>query len=126
MEDLGNRGRCAQPCRLPYELIEENSTNKKQKVIDKGYLISPRDLCSLDYIPQLINAGVKCFKIEGRLKSPEYVATVTRIYRKYIDMVLNEENYVIDENDKFLMVIYQISLIMTWFLKKNQIIWDYI
>ena len=100
MEDLGNRGRCAQPCRLPYELIEENSTNKKQKVIDKGYLISPRDLCSLDYIPQLINAGVKCFKIEGRLKSPEYVATVTRIYRKYIDMVLNEENYVIDENDK--------------------------
>ena len=100
MEDLGNRGRCAQPCRLPYELIEENSTNKKQKVIDKGYLISPRDLSSLDYIPQLINAGVKCFKIEGRLKSPEYVATVTRIYRKYIDMVLNEENYVIDENDK--------------------------
>ena len=100
MEDLGNRGRCAQPCRLPYELIEENSTNKKQKVIDKGYLISPRDLSSLDYIPQLINAGVKCFKIEGRLKTPEYVATVTRIYRKYIDMVLNEENYVIDENDK--------------------------
>ena len=100
MEDLGNRGRCAQPCRLPYELIEENSTNKKQKVIDKAYLISPRDLCSLDYIPQLINSGVKCFKIEGRLKSPEYVATVTRIYRKYIDMVLNEETYVIDENDK--------------------------
>ena len=96
----GNRGKCAQPCRLPYELIEENSTSQKQEVIDKGYLISPRDLCALDYIPKLINAGVKCFKIEGRLKSPEYVATVTRIYRKYIDKVLNEEEYIVDEKDK--------------------------
>lgn len=57
-------------------------------------------MCSLEYIPQLINAGVKCFKIEGRLKSPEYVAIVTRIYRKYIDKVLNNEEYVIDEKDK--------------------------
>lgn len=97
---LGNRGRCAQPCRLPYQLIEEKADSKKQQVIDKGYLISPRDLCALDFLPQLINAGVKCFKIEGRLKSPEYVATVTRIYRKYIDMVLNDEKYVIDENDR--------------------------
>ena len=99
---LGNRGRCAQPCRLPYELLEEKDINNKisEKIIDKGYLISPRDLCSLEYLPQLINAGVKCFKIEGRLKSPEYVAIVTRIYRKYIDKVLNDEEYVIDEKDK--------------------------
>lgn len=115
----GNRGRCAQPCRLPYELIEEKtsapvknddtSSNKfkanhfshkiSESVVDKGYLISPRDLCSLEFLPQLINAGVKCFKIEGRLKSPEYVATVTRIYRKYIDMVLNDNEYVVDEKD---------------------------
>ena len=97
----GNRGRCAQPCRLPYELIEEKKTNNKvsESVIDKGYLISPKDLCSLEYLPQLINAGVKCFKIEGRLKSPEYVAVVTRIYRKYIDKVLNNEDYSIDEKD---------------------------
>lgn len=97
----GNRGRCAQPCRLPYELIEEKNHGKKtsEAIIDKGYLISPRDLCSLEYIPELINAGVKCFKIEGRLKSPEYVAVVTRIYRKYIDKVLNNENYVIDDSD---------------------------
>ena len=97
----GNRGRCAQPCRLPYELVEEKSSNNKtsESVIDKGYLISPRDLCSLEFIPQLIKAGVKCFKIEGRLKSPEYVATVTRIYRKYIDMVLNDEEYIVDEKD---------------------------
>ena len=105
----GNRGKCAQPCRLPYELVEENflknnnSLSKKNQntetIIDNGYLISPRDLCSLEYLPDLINAGVKCFKIEGRLKSPEYVAVVTRIYRKYIDMVLNNEKYIIDEND---------------------------
>ena len=97
----GNRGRCAQPCRLPYELLEEKNVNDKvsEKIIDKGYLISPRDLCSLEYLPQLINAGVKCFKIEGRLKSPEYVAIVTKIYRKYIDKVLNNEEYTIDEKD---------------------------
>ena len=99
MDVRGNRGRCAQPCRLPYELIEEKQDSKKQEVLDKGYLISPRDLCSLEYIPKLINAGVNCFKIEGRLKSPEYVATVTKIYRKYIDKVLNSEEYIIDEND---------------------------
>ena len=97
----GNRGRCAQPCRLPYELLEEKNINDKvsEKIIDKGYLISPRDLCSLEYLPQLINAGVKSFKIEGRLKSPEYVAIVTKIYRKYIDKVLNNEEYTIDEKD---------------------------
>ena len=68
-------------------------------MIDKGYLISPRDLCSLEYLPRLIQAGVKCFKIEGRLKSPEYVAVVTKIYRKYIDMVLNDQEYKVDEKD---------------------------
>ena len=97
----GNRGKCAQPCRLPYELMEEQSNGKKitERKIDKGYLISPKDLCSLEYIPSLIKAGVKSFKIEGRLKSPEYVATVTRIYRKYIDMALSGAEYIIDEND---------------------------
>ena len=100
MDALGNRGKCAQPCRLPYKLIEKKPDSTNQSVIDQGYLISPRDLCALDYIPKLINAGVKCFKIEGRLKSPEYVATVTRIYRKYIDMFLNNEEYIIDENDR--------------------------
>ena len=50
-------------------------------------------------MPQLIEAGVKCFKIEGRLKSPEYVAVVTKIYRKYIDKILNKENYVVEDSD---------------------------
>ena len=91
----GNRGTCAQSCRLPYELIENN-----KKTIEKGYLLSPKDLCSLDYIPRLIDAGVKSFKIEGRMKSPEYVATVTKIYRKYIDIALSKKEYKINENDK--------------------------
>ena len=80
---LGNRGTCAQSCRLPYELLEND------KIIDKGYLLSPRDLCSIDNLKELIDAGVTCFKIEGRMKKPEYVATVTSIYRKYIDEILN-------------------------------------
>ena len=96
----GNRGKCAQTCRLPYELIEEKN-NKSSSKLDKGYLLSTRDLCSLDYIPKLIDAGVTSFKIEGRMKSPEYVATVTKIYRKYIDLALDKtKNYEIDNNDK--------------------------
>ena len=90
----GNRGKCAGPCRLPYELLENDKT------INSGYLLSTRDLCGLDYIPFFIKSGVKCLKIEGRMKSPEYVAIVTRIYRKYIDLALSGEPYVIDKNDK--------------------------
>lgn len=95
----GNRGKCAQPCRLPYELISAESCPPSSKFkdlqansfhsIDKGYLLSPSDLCGLDYLPELIKAGVTCLKIEGRMKTPEYVATVTRIYRKYLDIALN-------------------------------------
>ncbi len=90
----GNRGKCAQACRLPYEFLENT------KKIDSGYLLSPRDLCGLDFIPNLINAGVTCLKIEGRMKNPEYVATVTRIYRKYIDLAESGQEYLIDENDR--------------------------
>jgi putative protease len=112
----GNRGKCAQTCRLPYELLEEQSKNKvvlnadgtstyqnnsQFKKLDKGYLLSTRDLCSLEYLPKLIEAGVTSFKIEGRMKNPEYVATVTRIYRKYIDLALNEnKEFVISQDDK--------------------------
>ncbi len=91
----GNRGTCAQGCRLPYELIENDN-----KILDKGYLLSPRDMCSLEYLSRLISCGVKCFKIEGRMKNPEYVATVTKIYRKYIDLYFSEKNYKIDAQDK--------------------------
>ncbi len=67
--------------------------------MDKGYLLSTKDLCALDFLPQLIRAGVMCFKIEGRMKTPEYVATVTRIYRKYIDLALSEEPYKVEKKD---------------------------
>ena len=89
-----NRGKCAQACRLPYQLLENN------KIIDNGYLLSPRDLCGLDFLPSLIEAGVKSFKIEGRLKSPEYVATVTRIYRKYIDLYFSSKPYTVELKDR--------------------------
>ena len=94
MDVLGNRGKCAQPCRLPYDLYEDNHK------INSGYLLSTRDLCALEYIPAFIQSGVKCLKIEGRMKSPEYVATVTRIYRKYIDLALSNKEYIIDSNDQ--------------------------
>lgn len=94
MDAHGNRGRCAQGCRLPYSLLED------EKIIDNGYLLSPRDLCSLELLAKLINTGIDSLKIEGRMKTPEYVATVTRIYRKYIDKIINNEKYVIEEQDK--------------------------
>ena len=120
VEGHGNRGRCAQPCRLPYKLVSKVTDTplgtfpngnflKYPKVTDypkgnvpngNGYLLSTRDLCGLEFIPDLISSGVMCFKIEGRMKSPEYVATVTRIYRKYIDLALSDMPYVVDEKDK--------------------------
>ena len=72
----GNRGTCAQPCRQAY-------TDERGRTY---YALSPKDLCQIRNIPELVLAGASSFKIEGRIKSPEYVATVTRIYRKYIDL----------------------------------------
>ena len=83
----GNRGLCAQPCRLPYELIEDE--NGKISSLDKGYLMSPRDNFGIEYLPELIKMGINSFKIEGRMKTPTYVGVVTKHYRKYIDLVLN-------------------------------------
>lgn len=91
----GNRGKCAQPCRLPYSLVDKNGVQ-----LDNGYIISPRDLCGLEFLPFLINAGVTSFKIEGRMKTPEYVAIVTKIYRKYIDLALSGKEFKIDNKDK--------------------------
>lgn len=76
----GNRGRCAQPCRLPYRTME-NGQQKKE-----AYPLSLKDLCSISFLPKLIAAGIDSFKIEGRMKKPEYAAGVTAIYRKYIDL----------------------------------------
>lgn len=70
------------------------------KKINSGYLLSTRDLCSLDYIPSFIESGVKCLKIEGRMKSPEYVAMVTKIYKKYINLALSNEPYEVNKEDR--------------------------
>jgi putative protease len=85
-ESLGqrsaNRGECAQACRMPYEIIVDGIA---KDLGEHRYLLSPQDLAAVDLIPDLIKAGVVSFKIEGRLKTPEYVAAVTRVYRKAID-----------------------------------------
>jgi putative protease len=88
-ESLGgrsaNRGECAQACRLPYELVADG------RVVDLGdrrYLLSPQDLAGIDVLPELVQAGIASLKIEGRLKSPEYVASITRVYRQALDRVL--------------------------------------
>lgn len=77
-----NRGECAQACRMPYELVVDGKT---LDLGDRRYLLSPQDLCGLDQVGELIQAGVQSLKIEGRLKSPEYVASVTRVYRQALD-----------------------------------------
>lgn len=75
----GNWGRCAQPCRLPYRTVRDSGTNQT------GHLLSPKDLCAIGMLPELIRVGVDSLKIEGRMKNVEYVAGVTAIYRKYLD-----------------------------------------
>jgi putative protease len=79
-----NRGECAQACRMPYELV---SDGKLVSLGDRKYLLSPQDLAGLEVLPELIRAGVASLKIEGRLKSPEYVANITRIYRQALDQL---------------------------------------
>jgi putative protease len=85
-ESLGgrsaNRGECAQACRMPYDLISDGAT---VPLGDKKYLLSPQDLAGLEVLPELVRAGVSSLKIEGRLKAPEYVASITRVYRNALD-----------------------------------------
>ncbi len=83
----GNRGKCAQPCRLPYSLV--NDEYKTVLNNNSRYILSPKDMCTVHNLEDIVRSGVKSLKIEGRMKSPEYVATVVRIYRKYLDKVLS-------------------------------------
>lgn len=86
----GNRGRCAQPCRLPYDVFDE----KKQSIKSRGnYVLSPKDLCTISGIPELSECGIYSFKIEGRMKQAEYAAGVVSIYRKYINAYLSDLAY---------------------------------
>lgn len=97
----GNRGRCAQPCRLPYKLI--NKTTYEEK---KGYILSPKDICTLENIDGIINSGTASLKIEGRMKRPEYVAGVVDIYKRAIDSVYNKEYFDVQKEKRILMQLF--------------------
>ena len=93
----GNRGQCAQPCRLPYRVGDERNNQ---------YVLSLKDICTLEYIPELVETGIHSFKIEGRMKKPEYVALVTAMYRKYLDLYLvkGKEGYSVDPKDREMLM----------------------
>ena len=95
----GNRGRCAQPCRMAYTVEQNGKVVLPQQ---KGYILSPKDLCTIELLPQLIEAGIYSLKIEGRMKKPEYTAGVVSIYRKYLDRYLENKTapYRVSETDK--------------------------
>ena len=101
-ESLGqrsaNRGECAQACRMPYLLVVDGEV---RDLGDKKYLLSPQDLAAVQEIPALIELGVTSFKIEGRLKSPEYVAAVTKVYRKAIDTALEGKEFKESKSDRY-------------------------
>lgn len=102
----GNRGRCAQPCRLAYSVSADRKSFQ-----GSGELcpLSLKDICTLDILPQILDAGVMSLKIEGRMKQPRYTAGVTGIYRKYLDRLQKNgsEGYQVEENDRrFLLDIF--------------------
>ncbi len=77
----GNRGRCAQPCRMPYTVYDA-----EKRMAESLYALSPKDICTLDMIPELVAAGIDSYKIEGRMKRPEYTAGVAAAYRLLTDL----------------------------------------
>lgn len=95
----GNRGRCAQPCRLPYEIVNVDSENTIGKT---KYYLSPKDLCTIDRVSELLEAGVHSLKIEGRMKRPEYVATVVNHYKTKLEETER------DSSDKMIEELMQI------------------
>ncbi|MGL6199899.1 MAG: DUF3656 domain-containing U32 family peptidase [Lachnospiraceae bacterium] len=107
----GNRGQCAQPCRLPYQVGKETF-----------YLMSLKDICTLEHVPALIEAGITSFKIEGRMKKPEYVAAVTSMYRKYVDLYFEEgsEKYTVEQKDiEMLLDVYNRGGFHTGYLNQH-------
>lgn len=106
----GNRGRCAQPCRLPYD-VKPAADGKAAGLgpagkQDERYVLSLKDLCTLDILPDILEAGVFSLKIEGRMKSPRYTAGVVSIYRKYVDRYLEHgrKGYRVDPADRKMLL----------------------
>lgn len=106
-----NRGQCAQPCRYKYSLMEEKRPGEYFPVYedDKGtYIMNSKDLCMIQHIPELVESGVVSLKIEGRMKSPYYVATITKIYREALDLYFKDPlNYKYE--DKWLRALEKVS-----------------
>lgn len=93
----GNRGRCAQPCRLSYGTDSPGASVHRKEY----YPLSLKDMCTIEHLPELLESGIDSFKIEGRMKKPEYAAGVTAIYRKYIDRYLAHptEPFTVEKRD---------------------------
>ena len=103
----GNRGRCAQPCRLPYRVYEggEGKSAALNRENEK-HVLSLKDLCTLDILPDIIDSGVYSLKIEGRMKSPRYTAGVVSVYRRYVDLYLEQgrRGYRVEEADRKMLL----------------------
>jgi len=108
-----NRGQCAQSCRFEYQMLVDG---EKKQLIDKKYLVSPKDLCGIGEIEELINIGIHSFKIEGRLKSKEYVATSASAYREAIDQVIlkNSSNNILKAKKNAMEVAYSRGFFSGW------------
>ncbi len=97
----GNRGRCAGPCRLPFEVIRKEGNTAVLNNKNEQYVLSMKDLCTAERLKEMLDAGVYSFKIEGRMKSPLYVAAVTSVYRKYLNVAMGKktEAYTVEDSD---------------------------
>jgi putative protease len=109
-----NRGECAQACRMPYDLVVDGEV---WDLGDRKYLLSPQDLAGLEVLPELVKTGVTCLKIEGRLKTPEYVANVTQVYRQALDRVMADlESHEVIPDEKYkLEMAFSRGLYTGWF-----------
>ena len=109
----GNRGRCAQPCRMEYTLKSNNMGEKK------AYLLSPKDMCTIENIKDIIDSGAYSLKVEGRMKRPEYVAGVVENYRKAIDKEYYNKKFNVQEGKKVLLQLFNREGFSTAYLRKN-------
>jgi putative protease len=112
-----NRGECAQACRMPYDLIADGEIIDLQ---ERKYLLSPQDLAGLEVLPDLVKSGVTSLKIEGRLKAPEYVANVTRVYRQALDRVMEKQGFKERSKERYdLEMAFSRGLYTGWFAGIN-------
>ena len=111
----GNRGRCAQPCRLPYKIINKETNESKE-----GYLLSPKDICTIENVEDIINSGAYSLKLEGRMKRPEYVAGIVKSYREAIDKSLEKEKYDSKKSKNMLLKLFNREGFSKAYLYKNE------